>query len=166
MKTLSKPINKEEFWADRIKDAEKNGHIHTSVFDCKPEDWEAIAKVHQEIIKKEEVSGKILDAGCGYGRASEWFNQYVGVDFSPEFIDKAKELHPDAIFFKRDLKKMEFDTNVFDWAICISMKRMIVANLGWGTWGKIEEELRRVAKNVIIFEYSNPYEYEIIRNSI
>jgi hypothetical protein len=46
------------------------------------------------------------------------------------------------------------------------MKRMIVANLGWGTWGKIEEELRRVAKNVIIFEYSNPYEYEIIRNSI
>ena len=164
MKESSKPINKEEFWKARLKKSLNFGVIHISVYDTSPEDWERIGKAHQRLLSKYEIEGRVLDAGCGYGRLSEWIQgDYVGVDSSSAFIEKARELYPDQVFFKRDLKKLEFDNRIFDWAVCISMKQMIVDNLGWEEWGKIEDELRRVAKNILILEYSDPFNHEVIR---
>lgn len=41
---------------------------------------------------------RALDVGCGYGRLSELFDNYVGVDTSVEMINLAKKLHPSKKF--------------------------------------------------------------------
>jgi|TARA_R100001530_G_scaffold21901_1_gene17966 SAM-dependent methyltransferase len=164
MNKYSKPVNKDEFWEIRLNAGVKLGRLHIAVYDTDPDDWERIGKAHQKLLSEYGVEGQVLDAGCGYGRLSEWIQgDYVGVDLSFAFIEKARELYPNKTFFKRDLKKLEFDDKVFNWAVCISMKRMIIDNLGWEEWGKIEEELRRVSKNILILEYSSPFDHEVIR---
>ena len=84
---MKQEVNKIEFWKDRIKTAEKE---HFSVYRINDAGWGRISKIHQKIIQN-NVSGKVLDAGCGYGRASERIKDYTGVDFSPDFIQMAVE---------------------------------------------------------------------------
>ena len=65
----------------------------------------------------------VLDIGIGTGRTTPYLltraAEYIGVDYSPEMIDKAKQLHPDANVFEcdaRDLSRFgpeRFDCVVF-----------------------------------------------------
>jgi len=153
---MGKPVDKIEFWKERLGYPE----IRYSVYLTNKDDWDLINKTHKEILK--ELRGKVLDAGCGYGRASEWIEDYTGIDFSPDFIEKAKELYPDKDFRIADLKDLPFKDKEFDWAFCISVKKMIQANLGEDIWDIMEKELKRVAKKVLILEYSEPDKHEII----
>lgn len=158
---MSKPVDKEEFWRYRIEEAEKT-RLHYSVYISNDALWKEIETAHKEIL--EPYKDKyVLDAGCGYGRSSEWFINYVGVDFSPDFIAKAQELYPDKNFIQADLKDLPFGDDEFDMAFCISIKEMIAANLGGEVWEKMEKELKRVAKEVLILEYTNPTNYDVLR---
>lgn len=159
---MSKPVDKEEFWKYRLEEAEKS-RLYYSVYLTNEQDWKHIEDEHTKILEPYKDK-KVLDAGCGYGRSSEWFGEgYLGVDFSPDFIKKAKELYPDKTFEQLDLKVLPFNDNEFDMAFCISVKNMIVGQLGEDRWNEIEKELKRVAKEVILLEYTNPSEYEIIK---
>jgi ubiquinone/menaquinone biosynthesis C-methylase UbiE len=156
---MSLPINTTEFWKDRLTKSKDYGDIHHSVYISSNKLWAHIEEVHFEILKREAgESTKILDAGCGYGRCASIFNPkcYVGVDFSPDFIDVAKREHKDHVFIREDLKKLPFKDKEFDMAFCISIEQMIVGNLGVDEWKSIEKELCRVAKKVLILEYENP----------
>lgn len=153
-----KSVNKEEFWADRLQKAEKE---HYSVFVCGEKEWEVLNEAHNDIIKK-FVSGKVLDAGCGYGRMSPLFEDYTGVDFASCFIDKAKKEYPDKEFVQAKLEDLPFDNKEFDWAICVSIKKMISANEGVEKWILMQTELKRVANKILILEYSDPGNYEIL----
>jgi len=155
---MLKPVNKEEFWKERIESAKQEWH---SVYITPQHDWKRLNRDHTKILD-ELVSGNVLDAGCGYGRWSEHFDQYTGVDFSPDFIKKAKELYPDKTFIQADLKELPFKENEFDWAFCVSIKHMIVSNLGQAEWDKMEKEIKRVAKKLLILEYTTSYEYEVL----
>ena len=42
---------------------------------------------------------KALDVACGYGRFSECFYKYTGIDFCEEFINIAKERNPGKNFY-------------------------------------------------------------------
>lgn len=154
-------VQEESFWKERIDDAKEIGQLHYSVYNANKHIWDNIVYTHEAIINK-EVSGKVLDAGCGYGRLSETIDDYVGVDFSKDFIDLAMEKYPDKHFHQASLKKLPFEDNSFDWAICVSIKGMIIANEGGDEWDEMEKELKRVAKKILILEYSSPGEYEII----
>lgn len=155
---MSKPVDQLDFWKKRIEQAED---IHHSVFLVDTVEWEKIASAHKETIQK-LVSGKVLDAGCGYGRASEWVDDYTGVDFSPDFIAKAKELYPNKEFLCSKLEALPFEDKYFDWSFCISIKKMVQANLGEERWGLMEKELKRVSKNLLILEYGDPASYEVL----
>lgn len=157
---MSKPVNSLDFWKQRIKTALRP---HYSVYVSNEKLWKQIYEAHartiSEHIKQED---KVLDAGCGYGRMSVLFNNYKGVDFSPDFIELAKKNYPDKDFSVANLKALPFSDKEFDWAFCVSIKKMIIDNLGEQEWLDMEKELTRVAKKVLILEYETPDEFTIL----
>lgn len=157
------PIDTTEFWKDRIEDAEMRGMLHRSVYIVNPQVWERISDVHQRICDELiKPTDKVLDAGCGYGRIASWFKKYTGVDFSQDFIDRAKATYPKKKFVQADFRVLPFKDKEFDWAICISIKEMYIGRKGQEAWQEIEQELKRVAKKVLILEYVNPEKYDVI----
>jgi ubiquinone/menaquinone biosynthesis C-methylase UbiE len=154
------PIEDINFWKDRINRAKKE-KMQYSVYLANDTTWNNIEAKHKEIAQK-TCKGKVLDAGCGYGRMSQWFDDYLGIDFSPDFIEWAKELYPDKKFEVADLLDLPYKDKEFDWAVCGSVRGMIIGNLGKETWQKMELELKRVAKKILILEYSSPDKYEIL----
>lgn len=65
--------------------------------------------------------GSILDLGCGFGFVSEFApGSYLGVDFSPVAVQKAKELHPEAEFALADFRSFE-PPRIFDTVIMIEV---------------------------------------------
>jgi hypothetical protein len=118
-----------------------------------------------EKILKEECNGKVLDAGCGYGRWSVLFDNYVGVDFSPDFIELAKKEYPNKTFIQGDLKALPFKDGEFDSAFCVSIKQMIEGNLGKDVWLEMEKEILRVSKKLVVLEYTDPENYNVLRTT-
>jgi len=160
MPKLNKPIDKEEFWKERIDNAARE---HYSVYVTSEFDWKYIYTTHKAIIEEHIPQGvKVLDAGCGYGRMSMLFDNYTGVDFSPDFIREANKKYAGKKFIQANLKELPFGDGEFDWAFCVSIKRMVIDNLGEDEWNKMEKELKRVAKKVLILEYEDPKIYEIL----
>jgi SAM-dependent methyltransferase len=157
---MQNPVGEKFYWKERIINAERLGEMYLSVFQTTKRNWSIICKLHRKICKI-FVKGKVLDVGCGYGRCSEWFKDYTGIDFSPDFIEKAKQLYPDKKFEVKDAKETGYGDKEFDWAICVSMKGMIVREQGIEEWQKIEKELKRIALNVLLLEYNSPNEYTI-----
>ncbi len=160
---MSRPVDNLDFWKERLSDAEK-GFLHHSVYVANPHLWRFIEKNHRATIAREMTAkDRVLDAGCGYGRASEFLPaDYTGVDFSPDFIAKAKELYPGKVFIQADLTDLPFVNKSFNWAVCISIKAMIKNNLGQEAWQAMERELKRVATKVLILEYEDPITYEVL----
>lgn len=155
-----KKVNEPGFWKERIDWAVKD---FFTVYVTTDEDWNYIRKVHKELMDTHiPKESKVLDAGCGYGRWSENFDNYTGIDISPDFIDMAKSKYPDKTFLVADLSKLPFKKQEFDWAFCVSIKAMVIGNLGEAVWEKYLRQLKKVAKNVLILEYSKPWEYEIL----
>lgn len=152
---MSKAIDKLEFWKERIDTAVSE---HYSVYVIHEQGWKRIFDEHKKIIEKEiKPDSYVLDAGCGYGRMCELFKpkNYEGIDFSPDFINKAQTKYPDYSFEVQNLKKLPYENKQFDWAFCVSIKKMIVDNLGEKEWKIMEKELKRVAKKVLILEYGD-----------
>lgn len=151
-------VDKVEFWKERIEKAQQE---HFSVYVTTEPAWIKIAEIHKKICDQ-EIGGKVLDAGCGYGRASEWFKDYTGVDFSPDFIEKSRSKYPNKKFVLASLKSLPFQDKEFDWVVCVSIRAMIRNYQGHEHWEEMEKELRRVGKKILILEYTEPERYEII----
>lgn len=159
---MTLPVNTTEFWKKRISDSQGFGDIHHSVYISRQSLWNEIEEEHKKILAPYKDK-KVLDAGCGYGRCAPWFDNYVGVDLSPDLLEIAKRNHPWKIFLEEKLEKLPFGDKEFDMAFCISIKGMIVGNLGEEAWEKIEKELLRVADEVLILEYEDPGTFTILR---
>ena len=149
-----RPVDNINYWKERLELAKKQGHLHYSVYLAVDHLWNRVHDIHMEILKREiKPTDKVLDIGCGYGRMSPYFDHYTGIDFSPDFIKEAKELHPGKKFIKGRIEKMRFKDKQFDVGFAISMKAMIVGNLGEAVWQPMEEECKRVCKKVLLLEY-------------
>jgi ubiquinone/menaquinone biosynthesis C-methylase UbiE len=157
---MKNPVDQLDFWKERIERAKKE-YINYSVYLANPALWKSIGDSHKKILDK-LVTGHVLDAGCGYGRLSEWIEDYTGTDFSPDFIELAREKYPTKTFVQADLKALPFKDKEFDWAVCVSIRHMIIGSLGEDVWQQMEKELKRVAKKILILEYTSPDTYEII----
>lgn len=160
--TMAKPINDLSFWRDRIETAVRPQY---SVYVAHDALWNRILDDHLAIILEHiKPNESVLDAGCGYGRMSQYLDNYTGVDFSPDFISLAKKNYPGEVFIQANLKQLPGKTGQFDWALVISIKKMVEDNLGTDEWLQILQELKRVAKGVLILEYEDSKNYEIIDN--
>lgn len=163
---MIQPVNKTDFWKKRIERAANDEREHYSVYLTHEGAWREIERIHATILAKEVTSPHniVLDAGCGYGRMSAYFpdHTYTGVDFSPDFIEAARTRHPDKDFVQAELERLPFDDGTFDVAFCVSIKAMVVDNLGEKAWKAQEKELLRVARKLIILEYTDPDKYWIL----
>lgn len=157
-----KNVSDEAFWANRIKNAQRVGDIRHAVFRAPEKEWQKIKNDHIRILNRYiNLRDKVLDAGCGYGRLydmvniSEKYNgSYTGVDISSDFINLAKQKFPKGNFLQGDLKALPFKDNQFDIVVCVSLMIMIVQNLGWFEWEKIQNELLRVSdRGILCLEY-------------
>ena len=149
-----KDIFNRAFWRKRVEglpemkytigkfDFEKCDPIHTAIID--------------ELIPNK---AKVLDKGCGYGRASGFFVNYTGIDFLNEFIDAAREKYPDEKFMLGDMRSLPFRANEFDWGVMISIKGIVEGNTN--DWPRVLREAKRCCKKVLILEYNDPG-YEIL----
>jgi SAM-dependent methyltransferase len=144
------------FWQKRIR--ESHGDLRNAVQNH--DDWASSENGHKEIYAK-LVSGKVLDAGCGYGRSYKLLpssvTEYVGMDITPEFIARAKETYPDLKFVQGDIRKIDYPDGYFDWAITTGMAG------DSPFWAEAEKELRRVAKNVLKMWISKYDYYEVVK---
>jgi SAM-dependent methyltransferase len=153
------PVSATDFWKERIARAERDGIEHYSVYLANPPLWESIITAHERIIRKETADLSVLDAGCAYGRVSQWVDNYYGVDISPDFIDIARAKYPHKSFEVADLRALPFADEQFDIAVVVSIREMIIGNLGGEVWDEMEKELKRVCKRVLVLEYVDPDNY-------
>ena len=65
------------------------------------------------------TGSSILDVGCGWGDLYDYLNghyegvRYMGIDINPRYIERAKELHPEARFEVADFG--EYEGGPFDY---------------------------------------------------
>lgn len=158
----SKAVSESEFWADRIEKAKTVGNIRHAIYEAPERIWQGIKNDHLKILDRHiGIRDKVLDAGCGYGRAFElvkaspkFGGSYTGVDLSEDFIKIAKESYPEGNFIHGNLKQLPFEDGQFDIVFCISVMIMVVQNLGWFEWEDIQNELLRVSKRgILCLEY-------------
>lgn len=146
---MSDPVNTEKYWEDRLEQYKDN--LPFAIYCTSPGLYEEMVAKHVKELEPYRKM-KVLDAGCGYGRMSEHFSNYTGVDFVHAFIDKAKELYPSKKFKVANLKKLPFKDKEFHVAFCIMVKGNVMQNLGKKEWEDMERELKRVAYQLIILE--------------
>jgi 8-oxo-dGTP diphosphatase len=78
----------------------------------------------QKFIYSLPPHAKIIDIGCGPGRDAKVFSDYgldvVGIDFSPNMIEIAKQSVPNGSFYIMDMEAIAFPSETFDgvWANC------------------------------------------------
>ena len=148
-------LSRAEYWRGRLSLAEKPIDAIGAGFY-----WDVINEEHKKIIDK-YIKGRVLDVGCGIGRIAKWFEpkSYLGFDFVTEFIDIAKKENPKHGFVVLDLReKLPFKKHEFNWAILVSVAGVMENALE--DWNK--KELLRCCENILILEYTNPEEYEVI----
>ena len=68
-------------------------------------------------------SGRVLDAGCGYGQYTEWFSRQgaeaTGCDGATAMLKMAREDHPDCRFDRVDLtEKLPYSDGAFELVFC------------------------------------------------
>jgi ubiquinone/menaquinone biosynthesis C-methylase UbiE len=84
---------------------------------------------------------------------------YTGVDISPDLVRLAKSRYPDdrpespRRFLVADLRSLPFRDREFEWVVCRSVEGMIRDNAGQDVWEKMEKELRRVGKRLLLISY-------------
>jgi hypothetical protein len=89
----------------------------------------------------------------------DWQGYYHGVDLSPDFIKMAlprvRKTPPARSFECIDLLKLDTAVapNTFDWAILVSIRPMVLRNLGEDVWQQMESQVRRVAAKILYLEY-------------
>lgn len=161
-----KPVFDSAFWSERLRTAREPHH---AVYVCPRERWDAIAAKHAEILARHvRPADAILDAACGWGRMldlmpADWHGAYLGVDLSPDFVERARAEHPFRMFVIADLRDVpSISTGTYDWCAMISFRGMVIREAGAAEWGKIEGELRRVARRLLVLEYSPDEEGEVI----
>lgn len=160
MPKYNKPIDKPEFWKERIDTAVSP---HYSVYVVGEVEWKRINKLHEQAMDAHiDSAERVLDAGCAYGRWANKFPNYVGIDFSHDFIKRAMEQNRDRLFMVANLNDLSvFKDGEFDWGIVVSIKRMVIDNLGEAAWEPMQREIARVCKHVMVLEYEDPENYEV-----
>lgn len=86
--TSKNDLASREYWEERAKNS--GPRLNAVLVDTR-------AQRHEDYIKKFLSQFKnmtALDVACGYGRFAECFDNYMGIDFSQNFIDMAEARNP------------------------------------------------------------------------
>lgn len=119
-------------------------------------------QIHRELgIKNGDV---VLDIGCGFGdflddlKQSEIKVDYTGVDIMPEFIYKAKNAHPEAMFEIRNFLEQKFEAQSFDYVVCSQVLNLKIEGFDSnGLVSKFLHEMFRLARKGISCDFVTNY---------
>lgn len=104
-----------EFWEKRIREHGTTASTFLSTPQARINEF---TEKHMEILGDIVGGADVLDVACGWGRISLTVSQmslsYVGVDFMPALIEKAKESLPQLDFRVADAKALPFEDASFD----------------------------------------------------
>jgi glycosyltransferase involved in cell wall biosynthesis len=131
-----------EFWSTRVK---QHG-AHASTFLTTPQARiNEFTAEHMSILQEHARDKDVLEVGCGWGRMS-WpisrlAKSYIGTDFIPELVDKARESLPDLEFLVAHATSLPFQDGAFDLVVAIACLSSFAAILN-----KVEAELKRVLR--------------------
>lgn len=162
MSAVKEDISSPEFWRNRL--AEHPGEPHRAIYSTNKTAFEWIEARHREIIASQvRCDESVLDVGCGYGRLLDlmplpWRGKYTGIDISPDFLNMALQSHPGREFVLANIETFRH-VELYDWAILISFRAMILSRYGMATWGNQEEILRRVARKILYLEFGDIIEH-------
>lgn len=105
----------------------------------------------------------VLDVPCGTGRFSNLLKEKgittIGLDLSLTMIEEAKLAHKDEHYLCGDLKKLPFQDNSFDLAMCIRMFHLVSDP---ELRIQLLSELRRVCKYGAIIDYRHCHTIRIM----
>ena len=166
-----KPIADPRYWHQRLMWAAATGRgTHTAIYDTDGTTWQKIQNETKVVLHKYLVSGmSLLDAGCGYGAVSSYVPEgvrYVGLDLSPDLLEVARIAYPQAEFVLGNLASLpQFTGHQFDFSLCRSIRRMVIDNQGEAAWDAIAAELLRVSRSVILVEYEDLPNYQMLLTS-
>ncbi len=148
-----------EFWDARIHKMLRHGErLHTAVYDTSSADWTRLQTDLADAVRKTVKPGaKILDCGCGWGalllalEAIGFDCCYTGVDYSPGMIRLAGAFFPNREFVLEDLRHLSwYKEQKFDLAVCRGVEGSVRTLLSNADWNRMEEEMLRVAKKVLV----------------
>jgi SAM-dependent methyltransferase len=162
------PVASETFWENRLEKVKQDPkNLHRCIYEVDRPVWDDIQMWHKRTLESLLVNTKVLDAGCGYGAMTEILPQvqkYVGVDQSKALLKAMDSLYPSYANIQAKLDNLPFEDYEFDWVVCRSIKKMILDNVGEEAWLRIEIELLRVARKLLILEYEDPQGFSIVRS--
>ena len=167
-----KPVTTPEFWRERMHECLATGkELHHIVYNIDPARWQWIQEATGAILASHVRPGqRLLDAACGYGAIYEVIPaeiHYTGIDSSVDLLAIARIRYPAVDWRLGDISSMpELSGRYFDWAVCRSVKDMILENMGPCYWAAIEQELLRVARNVLVIEYEAVESYRILGDPV
>ncbi len=112
----------------------------------------------------------VLDAGCGLGNLCEYVPpsiKYVGVDFTPKFIDLARKEYPSREFHVVNCLDMsQFEDGVFDLVFVRGMEGTVRVGYSDEAWMQMQAELLRVSWSVLAtLSMYQPHRYDIINKN-
>lgn len=165
---MTEPILDPAYWRGRLRNAKLPHH---AVFRCDDQKWRRIAAKHRSILSKRiGTHTTVLDVGCGWGRVldlmpKDWKGGYLGVDLSPDFVQLGRVHHPGHLFWcgEAEAAVRAMPLRMFDLALFVSFKHMVIRNLDRATWDRIELLTRDVCKSMLFLEYDEESEGEFVQ---
>jgi hypothetical protein len=131
-----------EYWDKRVKD---NGVTAAPFLSTPISRINEFTARHMEILNAYVPGKDVLETGIGWGRLSRPIAQlaksYIGVDFIPEFIDKAKDSMPGLDFRVASAVDLPFENESFDVVVAVACLSSFAAILD-----KVLPELKRVLR--------------------
>lgn len=158
---MGEPIFDPNYWSDRLARAVAREQAHLAVYEGPATKWNE-GRARQEKILRGHVNRftSVLDVGCGWGRLlgimpQGWEGPYVGVDICPEFIEIARRAWPSHYFILHDFRRSYPFERTYDLAVCCSIKPMVIRNAGRAVWAEVEDNIRRVARKILLLGYDD-----------
>lgn len=113
METQSEQEQK-NFWNDWV--------CRSFTWENNPDNLRRGLYVISEVVKRQKLSLKILDVGCGSGWLSlelKKFGNVTGTDYSQKSIEKLKSEHPDVNWVAGDFLSIDLPDNYYDIVTCL-----------------------------------------------
>ena len=103
--------------------------------------------------KVADSCSSVLDVGCASCISYPYFKEakvkYTGIDFTEQFIDRAKELYPRIKAIKMDATKMLFSDNSFDAVYC----KAVIEHIPPYDLRMVLGEMCRVARKLVLIAF-------------
>jgi len=105
--------------------------------------------IRDKIVELMKPNEKLLDVGCGSGILYEYLppeirRNYIGVDFTPEFIELCKKRYPEGNWKIEDVRNLSFPDNSFYLVNSTTVLQHILE------WKDAAKEFVRVSKKYVI----------------